>query len=216
MKYCPFIGEHFLWGPYTMCFPKIYNMHSPWWFHIFAILKHFHLLVREWGEGADLKSESINFFKKYQFILSLSFNFFWEQECETETYSISLKASVVTFASIFQINFFLVRSLALILPLFFAVVFLPLMFCPCPFFALKFCPCPQNVSKKEGKGKISFLPSDSFPHVFCPQILPLPLPSFFALVFRAKKEGKGKGKIWGQNTWGNESEGKKEGKTRNY
>ena len=41
----------------------------------------------------------------------------------------------------------------------------------------------------------SFLPSDSFPHVFCPQILPLPLPSFFALNTRAKKEGKGNGKI---------------------
>ena len=94
-------------------------------------------MVRDWGDGpSDLKSESINFFEKYQFILSLSFNFFWEQECETETYSISLKASVVTFASIFQINFILVRSLALILPLFFAVVFLPSMFCPCPFFAL--------------------------------------------------------------------------------
>ena len=33
----------------------------------------------------------------------------------------------------------------------------------------------------------SFLPSDSFPHVFCPQILPLPLPSFFALNTRANK-----------------------------
>ena len=61
----------------------------------------------EWGEGADLKSESINLFEKFQFILSLSFNFFWEHECETENYSISLKVSVVTFASIFQINFIL-------------------------------------------------------------------------------------------------------------
>ena len=31
-----------------------------------------------------------------------------------------------------------------------------------------------------------------------------------------KKQGKGKGKIWGQNIWKNEEEGKKEGKTRNY
>ena len=105
------------------------------------------------GELADLKSESINFFETYQFTLSLSFNFFWEQECETETYSISLKASVVTFASIFQINFILVRSLALILPLFFAVVFLPLMFCPCPFFALKFCPCPLFLPSKRQQKK---------------------------------------------------------------
>ena len=28
------------------------------------------------GGGADLKSESINLFEKFQFILSLSFNFF--------------------------------------------------------------------------------------------------------------------------------------------
>ena len=216
MKYCPFMGEHCLWGLHTMCFPKIYNMHSPWWVHIFVILEHFHLLVREWGEEADLKSESINFFETYQFTLSLSFNFFWEQECETETYSISLKASVAMLASIFQINFILFRSLALIFALVFCCCIFALNVLPLPFFALKFCPCPQNESKKRGQRQNLFLPSDSFPHVFCPQILPLPLPSFFALVFRAKKEGKGKGKIWGQNTWGNESEGKKEGKTRNY
>ena len=172
------------------------------------------------GGGGGLKKW------KYQLLWNISiypltfFQFFWEQECETETYSISLKASVVLFASIFQINFILVCSLALIFALVFLLLYFALKQCfaLALFFALKFCPCPcpQNVSKKEGKGKISFLPSDSFPHVFCPQILPLPLPSFFALVFRAKKEGKGKGKIWGQNTWGNESEGKKEGKTRNY
>ena len=84
------------------------------------------------GELADLKSESINFFETYQFTLSLSFNFFWEQECETETYSVSLKASVVPFASIFQINFILVCSLALI----FAIVFC------CCIFALNILPLP--------------------------------------------------------------------------
>ena len=180
-------------------------MHSSWWVHIFVILEHFHLLVREWGEGADLKSESVNFFEKYQFILSLSFNFFWEQECETETYSISLKASVVAFASIFQINFFLVRSLALILPLFFAVVFLPLMFCPCPFFALKFCPylffALKLLGKKEGKGKIYFCPLIHFPMYFalkfcpCPCPCPLFLPSFSGQKKRARARAKFEGKI---------------------
>ena len=170
------------------------------------------------GGGGGLKKW------KYQLLWKISiypltfFQFVWEQECETETYSISLKASVVLFASIFQINFILVCYLALIFALVFFCCIFALNVLPLPFFCPQVLPLPSKCQQKrgQGKGKISFLPSYSFPHVFCPQILPLPLPSFFALVFRAKKEGKGKGKIWGQNTWGNEEEGKKEGKTRNY
>ena len=68
----------------------------------FAILEHFHLLVRGWT-----KKVKVSTFLKHIDLSSHFLSFFWEQECETETYSISLKASVVLFASIFQINFFL-------------------------------------------------------------------------------------------------------------
>ena len=65
---------------------------------------------------------------------------------------------------------------------------------------------------------------------FCPLFCPLlHLPIYFALKFcpcpcplfcpenEGKPEGKGKGKIWGQNIWGNEEEGKiKEGKNTKF
>ena len=189
---------------------------------VISHLRHFETLSSAGegvGGGDGLKKWKYQLFLKISIYPLTFFQFFlgtgvWNRNLQHQFESISC-AVCIYFSDKFYSCLFPCPNFC---PRFFAVVFLPSMFCPCPFFALKFCPCPcpQNVSKKEGKGKISFLPSDSFPHVFCPQILPLPLPSFFALVFRAKKEGKGKGKIWGQNTWGNESEGKKEGKTRSY
>ena len=80
--------------------------------------------------------------------------FFWEQECETETYSVSLKASVVPFASIFQINFILVRFFALIFAIVLCCCIFALNILPLPFvlplsFADALFFCPQNVNKKK-------------------------------------------------------------------
>ena len=136
----------------------------------------------------------------------LSF-FFWEQECETETYSISSKASVVLFASIFQINFILVCSFALI----FALVFLLLYFCPQCFalalflpssFALALALALKMSAKKRARAKSLFCPLIHFPMYFalkfchCP--CPLFLPSCSGQKKRARARAKFEGKIHGE------------------
>ena len=134
------------------------------------------------GGGGGLKKWKYQLLWKIS-IYPLTFSqFFWEQECETETYSISLKASVVTFASIFQINFILVRSLALI----FALVFLLLYFALKQCFALAlFLPSSFALALKMSAKKRARAKS-----LFCPLIH---FPMYFALFFCPENEGKKRG-----------------------
>ena len=61
-----------------------------------------------------------------------------------------------------------------------------------------------------------FCPLLHFPIYFVLKFCLCPCP-LFCPHFQGKAEGKGKGKIWGQNKWGNEEEGKiKEGKNTKF
>ena len=167
-------------------------------------LRHFGTLSSA-GEGVGWtkKVKVSTFFKHINLSSHFLSIFFWEQECETETYSISLKASVVLFASIFQINFILVCSLALI----FALVFLLLYFCPQCFALALFLPSSfalalKMSAKKRAREKSLFCPLIHFPMYFalkfchCP--CPLFLPSCSGQKKRARARAKFEGKIHGE------------------
>ena len=85
-------------------------------------------------------------------------------------------------------------------PRFFAVVFLPSMFCPCPFFCPQVLPLPlpSKCQQKWGQGQNLFFALSFISPCILPPNLAIALALFFALVFRAKKRARARAKFEGK------------------